>query len=376
MKNKKGFTLIELLAVIVILAIIIVIAVPQVLNVIENSRKKAAVESAQMFVKALNDSNQIAKTGLDTSYVLYSDKDYTVSEVKDTLKLKNTWPSDASTFTINNEKVTNACLNINGYNVSCIKRNCSITESECGSSSSTPEVSSPVSFSTDSWETIINAVKNNNTSNYSVGDTKSIDMGSFGTHTVRIANKSNSGDCGMTGFSESACGFVIEFADIITNYRMNDTEGNVGGWPSSDLNNYMKDTIFTSLPSILQSNIKPTSVISGHGSSDSSNFTTSEKLYLLSPIEVGFSTSGVLVTTPVLWDSAEINTRTLDYYVGKSVGTASKNYGQTSAVWWTRSNRYIYNRDFYVVQTDGSAGGSNNSSNAFYELGVSPAFRL
>ncbi len=45
-KKSKGFTLIELLAVIVILAIIALIAVPIVLNLIEKSRKGAAVDSA------------------------------------------------------------------------------------------------------------------------------------------------------------------------------------------------------------------------------------------------------------------------------------------------------------------------------------------
>ena len=42
---KKGFTLIELLAVIVVLAIIALIATPAVMNTIENSRKKVAINS-------------------------------------------------------------------------------------------------------------------------------------------------------------------------------------------------------------------------------------------------------------------------------------------------------------------------------------------
>ena len=46
MKKNKGFTLIELLAIIVILAIIAVITVPIILNIIENSRKGAAYDSA------------------------------------------------------------------------------------------------------------------------------------------------------------------------------------------------------------------------------------------------------------------------------------------------------------------------------------------
>lgn len=45
-KNSKGFTLIELLAVIVILAIIALITTPIILNVIEQSRRNAAVDKA------------------------------------------------------------------------------------------------------------------------------------------------------------------------------------------------------------------------------------------------------------------------------------------------------------------------------------------
>ncbi len=50
--NKKGFTLIELLAVIIILAVIALIATPIVLNVIENARKEAKVNSAYGVVDA------------------------------------------------------------------------------------------------------------------------------------------------------------------------------------------------------------------------------------------------------------------------------------------------------------------------------------
>ena len=45
-----------------------------------------------------------------------------------------------------------------------------------------------------------------------VGDTKEVDLGSFGTHTVRISNMSK---CTNGETSETACGFVVEFADII-----------------------------------------------------------------------------------------------------------------------------------------------------------------
>ena len=50
---SKGFTLIELLAVIVILAIIVLIAVPQILNLINNSKDKSSEISVKNYLKAV-----------------------------------------------------------------------------------------------------------------------------------------------------------------------------------------------------------------------------------------------------------------------------------------------------------------------------------
>lgn len=51
--KQKGFTLVELLAVIVILAVIALIATPQVLSMIESSRKGAAESSMLSYVDAI-----------------------------------------------------------------------------------------------------------------------------------------------------------------------------------------------------------------------------------------------------------------------------------------------------------------------------------
>ena len=73
MKNNKAFTLIELLAIIVILAIIAVITVPIILNIIENSRKGASIDSAYGYkdsiqkyyvTKSVTDSTQEAPSGV------------------------------------------------------------------------------------------------------------------------------------------------------------------------------------------------------------------------------------------------------------------------------------------------------------------------
>ena len=45
-----------------------------------------------------------------------------------------------------------------------------------------------VSFAEDSWNTIAKAVKAGKTEKYKVGDTKEVDLGTYGKHKVRIAN--------------------------------------------------------------------------------------------------------------------------------------------------------------------------------------------
>ncbi|CDA59911.1 conserved domain protein [Clostridium sp. CAG:524] len=129
----------------------------------------------------------------------------------------------------------------------------------------------PSSFATDSWKTIIKAVKNNNISKYKIGDTKTIDMGTYGTHTLRIANTSTPSECSRTGFSQTACGFVLEFADIITEHKMNNTDTNVGGWPASKLRTYLNNDIYNAIPSEIKNAIIDTTVVSGHGSNNRYN---------------------------------------------------------------------------------------------------------
>ena len=63
----KAFTLIELLAIIVILAIIAVITVPIILNIIDNSKKGAAIDSAYGYKKAINQYYATANIGTEVA---------------------------------------------------------------------------------------------------------------------------------------------------------------------------------------------------------------------------------------------------------------------------------------------------------------------
>ncbi len=71
--NKKGFTLVELLAVIVVLAIIIVIAAPQVLNAMNDAKKKSFQLEGQRVIDAAIStytSNQLVGNPNKTCFTL------------------------------------------------------------------------------------------------------------------------------------------------------------------------------------------------------------------------------------------------------------------------------------------------------------------
>ena len=238
----------------------------------------------------------------------------------------------------------------------------------------TDVVDKPSAFSTDSWSTIISSVKANNKRGYKVGDTKEIDLGTYGTHTLRIANTSTPSECSTTGFSQSACGFVLEFADIITTNTMNDRASNLNGWPVTEIHTIINANVYNALPSDLRSGIIDTITVSGHGpTSGEENFTSIDKLYLLSTAEVWAQGS----SNTIYNDTARDVTRQLDYY--KNLGTSTSNYsgaikkdGTITSDWWLRSARSSSGGSFYYV----SANGSSNSSTAISTKGVSPAFRI
>ena len=237
--------------------------------------------------------------------------------------------------------------------------------------------SEPNSFATDSWKTIINAVKSNNIGKYNVGDTKTIDMGTYGTHTLRIANTSTPSECSGTGFSQTACGFVLEFADLITTHPMNDSATNTGGWPATTMRTFVNDSIYNALPSDLRNSIINTTVVSGIGSSDSSGsatcFKSTDKLYLLAPREIYNNYDGT-------YDTANSLTRTLDCYITQGVTTTNYSgaikrgenisYNQW---WWLRNANSQLNYSFSMVYDDGSF---INNFGANQSIGVSPAFRI
>ena len=192
MNSKKGFTLIELLAVIVILAIIALIAVPIVLNIINDSKESSDERSKELYIDAVEQA--IARENLTREFNPSECKIKSGKTICDgeeiKVEMKGKKPTSGSVRLENGKVVSNTL--------------------------SYEKIKDPVSFAEDDWKTIVANVKAGNTSKYKVGDTKEITLTGevAGTYTVRIANTSTPEECNQEGYSQTACGFVIEFEDI------------------------------------------------------------------------------------------------------------------------------------------------------------------
>ena len=391
LKNKRkslklttlGFTLIELLAVIIILAIVALIATPIILDVVEDARESAGLSESNMIYSSINNycasiemKKQLGR--LDSEDVDCSSKtSFTTAEIS---KMVNLGSATIESNSYSNGKLTNLVVisNNNKY-VLCSNGSMALESDGCETNTPIePSVPESVSFAEDSWETISAIVKAGKAEEtYNVGDTKEVTLtGDWaGTYTVRIANNSTPEECSTEGFSQTACGFVVEFADIITKHVMNSTTTNSGGWTASEMYSFVNTDIYNVLPNDLQNVIIETYSVSGHGNqSGATNFTSTDKLYLLSTKEL-WGKDGTSNT--INYDSAEAETRQLDYYKNNGVTTSNysgavKTYQGSAWFWWLRAANSNNSTHFYNVKPSGHW----NNPIADNTLGVAPAFRI
>ena len=375
--KRNGFTLIELLAVIVILAIIALIATPIVLDIIKDTKESSLLRSAEFYISAVE--NSVAKEKM-------KDATYNPNTCKiENKKLYCDGRTEELKVDVEGEKPESGNITFSNGDIKDVtlkyEEGKTIVKNAQGNLVYYI-IPTPKSFSEDSWETIVANVKAGNTGAYKVGDTKEIALTGFtnteensnGLYTIRVANNSTPEECTRDGFSQTACGFVIEFVDIITTHAMNSSNTNVGGWPASEMRTYVNNDIYNALPEGLKENIIKTKVVSSHGSTDGeTNFTSEDKIYLLSTKEV-YGKEGT--TNTIDYDTVDTETRQLDYYKANGVTTSStsgaiKNYNGSSTVWWLRSAYSNANHAFFVIDNGGWRGSAASIIN-----GVAVAFQI
>ena len=231
---------------------------------------------------------------------------------------------------------------------------------------------SPNNFQNDSWETIVYAIRNNLSlesyrpvsGNSATQSTKTIDMGSLGTHTLRVANIT---PCSGTLTSETACGFVVEFADIIEERQLHNYGTSVGGYPSTTLYTYLNDTVYNAIPEEIRKYMLDTTMVSGHGRDVSNplnletdanhNFITrNEKIYLFDEQEIKGDNAS--------HNTASTTTRKLDIYT-------NCNDCERKGMYWTRSVHSGVNYSYIWLRNSEVCDGAPNVAH-----GISPAFRI
>ena len=393
--KKKGFTLIELLAVIIVLGVIALITTPIVMNSINDARRKSMENSALGIIRAIDVRRMrkdVAKrsidykinVGIDSTAIEYSgqlpdegwahiDEDgyitlYMKNENYCVYRDKSVAGNDDIVITDHPEDCNQKIGEIrDNATYAEIKENTIIDGEPV-----VPSIPEPVAFATDSWETINKAAKSNNYSVYNVGDTKEVTMdvnddGTDETYHIMVVNTTA---C-TTETSETACGLVLQFEEILNitndeNKKMNSTDTNAGGWPESAMRTYLNGTIYNKLKAVIGDIIVETTAISGHEYGVSTNYTSQDKLYLLSAKEVGFDDD---------FDSAKEETRKLDYYSDNRSRHKYNNHTAgmiSTASWWLRSVWNETSSYFYSVGHDGGIV----YEKASVTKDLAPAFRV
>lgn len=228
------------------------------------------------------------------------------------------------------------------------------------------------SFQDDSWDRIKANVQAGNTSQYKVGDMRTVRID--GTeYRLRLANKSSPSEiCSNSTYSQTACGFVVEFVDALITKDMRSTATSVGGYPSSNIFIYLNGELYEKLPDDLKNSLLSTRVVSGYGPGDSADFVSDDqKLFLLSGKEV-YNTSKN--------DTAASKTRQLDYYAEKGVTQyinmfyAKKQFNLDYGSWWFRTANSSTNNEFTCTVADSGGYSSIIANNLI--VSVAPAFRI
>jgi len=228
------------------------------------------------------------------------------------------------------------------------------------------KVSHP-SFENDSLKDVIQHILRNDIEGYyEIGMTKEIDMGTLGKHTIRLVNTSTPDECKTEGFSQTACGVVFEFADILKTNKFGDSNTNVGGWESSSLRTYLNTTVYSMIPDDIKDYVSSAKVVSGHGSDDTDNFVTYDILYVASPKEFGITYN---------YDSARTLTRTLDYYQthNQSSDFIKYNSSNSATAYWTRAVPSNGNTYIRVIS---ASGPTSNMAATTTTIGVAPLFKV
>ena len=206
-------------------------------------------------------------------------------------------------------------------------------------------------FTTDSWATIAAASADGTASTkYKVGDEKTITLTGGEEVTLQIwgFNHDNLAD------GSGKAGITLGMKNLLaTQYAMNSSNTNSGGWEASRMRTTTMPAILATLPEDLQAVIKEVSKQSSEGGSNADALdTTTDKLFLFSVKEVTGANTNSLDgegTQYDLWKTLLNN----GAFATSRIKRLSNGDGNAS-YWWTRSAHSGNSNGFCTFDTSGS----------------------
>lgn len=173
---------------------------------------------------------------------------------------------------------------------------------------------------------------------WSVGDTKTISVNGTNYEFQIIGFNHDDKTAG------GKAGITFQMVDCLsTTYNMNSSNTNNGGWKNSAMRSRMS-TFLSQLPSDLQSVIKAVNKLVSVGNNTSTIETVSDKLFLLSEVEIFGST-----TYSFAGEGSQY-----EWY--KAGNTKVKKVNGSANDWWERSPCSGYASVFCSVGSNGNAG--------------------
>ena len=209
-------------------------------------------------------------------------------------------------------------------------------------------------FANNSWEAIIAACQSGNVpDSWVVGNSKMMTIGGT-NYQIDIIGKNH--DKYTKG---GTAPLTFQLHDCYgTEYAMNSSHTNVGGWTGCAMRSTHLPAILAQMPSEVQAGIREVYKLTSAGNLIYTINTTADKLFLLSEIEIFGS-----VTHSVDGEGSQ--------YAYYSAGnTKAKKLSGSANNWWTRSPSKAASSNFCVVYINGTT----SHAGAAYSHGVAFAF--
>lgn len=248
-----------------------------------------------------------------------------------------------------------AILKIPGYgtwNVSINVYGLSVSKSCTIKAISQYELALLVDLESASWDDIsFISEKGVAASIWNVGDKKTININGTNYQAQIIGFNHDTKTEGGTA------GITFQLVDCLNEeFSMNVSNTNVGGWTKCSMRTYRMANLLTELPSALRNVIKAVNKLTSAGNQSATINTTSDKLFLLSEVEIFGSAT----------NSKSGEGSQYAYY--KAGNSKVKKFNGSARYWVERSPSKENNIEFCAVSDTGSAsstGGSTSTGVAF-----------